>query len=149
MTSRRWSPLVSGLVLILALAAGGSARAQIELSDVPCIPYPIFNEFSSGYGFGSDAGFSPFDFGYGSFGGTGYGGFGGIDTSSFTGFGQGLGQWSQTNPSLQPYSDTRTSRSGSKVSKRRVRRGRRKNESGTTSRSPAGSSSGRVGSPPR
>ena len=78
MTSRRRSTLVSSLVLTLALAAGGSAWAQIDLDDIPCIPYPTFGGFDLGYVAGTTAGILPFDSGYGSFGVAGYGGFGEI-----------------------------------------------------------------------
>ncbi len=148
MTSRRWSTLVSGLILMLALAAGGSARAQIDLDDIPCIPYPNFSVFDLGYGLGSAEEFSPFDFGYGSFGAADYGGFGGIGTSSLTGFGRSIGQGPQTTASFQPRYDALTSVPSSKVSKHRVRRRCPRNSPGMTSRIPAGSSA-RVGKPLR
>ena len=77
MTARRVNTRISGLVIAVALANPGSARAQFGLEDVPCIPYPIFSEFNLGYGSGTDAGIMPFA--YGSFGVTGYDGFGGMN----------------------------------------------------------------------
>jgi hypothetical protein len=55
-TTRRWSTLVSGLVLTMALASGGSARAQWGFPDNS-------GPFGMGYGTGFASGFSPYGYG--------------------------------------------------------------------------------------
>ncbi len=123
MTSRRRSTLVSSLVLTLALAAGGRARAQIDLDDIPCIPYPTFGGFDLGYVAGTAAGILPFDSGYGSFGVAGYGGFGEIGAFPLNGYGWGINNQSpQTTSSFQPRSDVMTGAPGRSVRARRIPR---------------------------
>jgi hypothetical protein len=88
MTSPRWSLLVSGLVLVLSLSAGGDARAQFGIAGMPG---PAWGDpFGGAYGYGSGYGYSPY--GYGSYG-VGYGGFGGFP---MPGFDQALGLVPQT-----------------------------------------------------
>ena len=118
MTSRRSSTLVSGLVLTLALAAGGPARAQWGFPDNS-------GPYGPGYGTGTSSGFSPFD--YGSFGGLGYGGlgyggFGGIGFSPLPGYAQSSGQRPQTTASFQSAFDVVTTVPGWSRSTHRVRR---------------------------
>jgi hypothetical protein len=131
MTSRRSSTLVLGLVLTLALAAGGPARAQWG--------YPAYSgPFGPGYGTGSYAGFSPYaygsfgsygivsgaqsaPFGLGSFGGLGYGGFGGIGFSPLPGYAESTGQIPQTTTSFPSTYDIVTRAPRWSGSTRRVR----------------------------
>jgi hypothetical protein len=138
MTSRRWSTFVSGLVLTLALASGGSARAQWgfpgnsgpfglgsgigSASGFSPYDYGSFGgQFGLGSGVGSASGFSPFN--YGSFGGgLGYGGFGGIGFSPLPGYAQATGQVPQTTASYQSAYDVVTSVPGWSRSTHRVRR---------------------------
>ena len=100
MTSLRWSTLVSGLVLVLSLSAGGEARAQLGVAGMTG---PAWGDpFGMAYGNGIGYGFSPY--GYGSYGygfspygygssGVGYGGYGGFP---MPGFDQALGLVPQT-----------------------------------------------------
>jgi hypothetical protein len=113
MITRRWSTLVSGFVFTLALAAGGSARAQWGFPDNS-------GPFGLGYATGAASGFSPFDLG--SFGGLGYGGFGGIGFSPLPGYGLSSGEIPQTTASFQSVSDVVTTLPGWSRSRRRVRR---------------------------
>ena len=139
MKSRRWSTLVSGLVLTLALAAGGPAQAQWS--------FPVYSgpfglgygtglamesrhtitvhseAFGPGYGIGTPSGFLPFS--AGSFGGgLGYGGFGGIGFSPLPGYAQSTGQVPQTTASFQSAYDVVTTVPGWGRSTHRVRRRR-------------------------
>jgi hypothetical protein len=133
-TTRRWSTFVSGLVLTMALASGGSARAQWGF---PGNSGP----FGMGYGTGFASGFSPYDYGSsvgygtgiasgfspyntGSFGGLGYGGFGGIGYSPLPGYAQASGQVPQTTTSFQSAFDIVTTAPRWSGSTRRVRRRR-------------------------
>jgi hypothetical protein len=88
MTSPRWSTLVSGLVLVLSLSAGGDARAQ---SGFDGLAGPAWGgQFGVAYGNGIGYGYSPY--GYGSYG-VGYGGFGSFP---MPGFAESLGLIPQT-----------------------------------------------------
>ena len=107
MTSRRWSTLVSGFVLTLALAAGGPARAQFGFfGGIP--GSPTVSQFGLGYGTGTAWGTSSFD--HGSFSGAGSGRLGGI--SVFPSPGYGLGLRPQTTTSFQPLANVITSLPG-------------------------------------
>ncbi len=134
MRSRRWSTIVSGLVLTMAMASGSPARAQWGF---PGNASP----FGAGYATGSGFGFSPYDYGssvgYGtvgasgflpynnsSFGGLGYGGFGGIGFSPLPGYAQASGQVPQTTASFQSAFDVVTTVPRWSGSQRRVRRRR-------------------------
>ena len=99
MTSRRWSTLVSGFVLTLALAAGGPARAQFGFfGSIP--GSPTVSQFGLGYGTGTAWGTSSFD--HGSFSGAGSGRLGGISVFPLPGYGLSLGLRPQTTTSFQP-----------------------------------------------
>jgi hypothetical protein len=77
MTSQRWSTFVSGLVLTLALASGGPARAQWGFPGT-------YGQFGQSYGTVTAFGISPYD--YGSFGGASFGGSIGIGASQLSYF---------------------------------------------------------------
>src|SRR5271166_2901504 len=83
MTSRRLSTLSSILVVGLALAAPGAARAQSGLQGSS--RNSSFSQFGLGYGAGIDFGTTPFS--YGTPGGAAYGGLGGIGVSPYSPFG--------------------------------------------------------------
>ena len=116
MTSQRWTTLVSGLVLTLALAAGSPARAQWGLPGAP--DYPPVGQF--GLGSGVVQGISPF--GFGSFGVGGH-----VGSFNFVGFptpgyARAIGQRPHTTTSFQSVSDTVTLVPGWSGSGHRVRR---------------------------
>jgi hypothetical protein len=118
MTSRRWSTLVSGLVLTLALAAGGPARAQsFGFQGIP--GYPSVSQFGSGYGTGTAAGIAP---DYGSFGEVGYGGLGRIGAFPLPGYGLSIGRRPQTTTSFQSVSNVITTVPGWFGRSHRIRR---------------------------
>jgi hypothetical protein len=78
----RGSTLVSGLVLVLALNAGGVARAQFGVAGAVG---PGWGDlYGLGYGNAVGYGFSPY--GYGFYGGMGYGYGGGGYGGGFVGF---------------------------------------------------------------
>jgi hypothetical protein len=109
MTSQRWSTLVSGLVLTLALAAGGRAEAQFVFSGG--IPgYSSAGAFDPGDGAVIVSGLSPFN--YGSFAGVGFGGLGQIGAFPLPGYGRSIGRRPLTTTSFQPLSSGITSLSG-------------------------------------
>jgi hypothetical protein len=91
--------LVSILVLTLAMATAGSARAQWDITGTS-------GPFGLGYGTGIGYGVSPFN--YGSFGGAGYGGLGWIGTFPLSGYGLSIGRRPQTTTSFQSISDVIT-----------------------------------------
>jgi hypothetical protein len=131
-TSRRWSTFVSGLVLTMALAAGGPAHAQWG--------FPVYTgpsgagygssaydygspvNFGAGYGTAIASGFSPYD--YGTVGGLGYGGFGGLGFSTLPGYAQASGQRPQTTASFPSAYDVVTAVPGWSRSTHRIRRRR-------------------------
>ena len=109
MTSRRWSTLVSGFVLTLALAAGGPARAQFGFfGSIP--GSPTVSQFGQGYGTGTAWGTSSFD--HGSFSGAGSGRLGGISVFPLPGYGLSRGLRPQTTTSFQPLANVITSLPG-------------------------------------
>lgn len=136
MISQRLSTLSSILVVALALAAPGGARAQSGFQGSSRTS--SFSQFGLGYGAGIDFGTTPFN--YGSLGGAGYGGFGGIGVSPYSPSGLSNGQvggvyqsaaWSsllpvpyarpQATTSLQPVHNIITSLPGWSGSTHRVR----------------------------
>jgi hypothetical protein len=119
MTSQRWSTLVSGLVLTLALSAGSPARAQFGFQGIP--GSPSVSGFGLGYESGTSYGISPFS--YGSFGGAGFSGFGGIGTfPALPGYRLSSGQRPQAITSYQSVSSAVTLVPGWNGSAHRVRR---------------------------
>ena len=120
MTSPRWSTLVSGVVLTLALAVGGPARAQFFFDGPPCLPYPPVSDFGLGFGPGTDAGIWPP--GYGSFAGASYGDLARI--GAFPLPGPSSYAWPRTTTSFQPIYSTITLLPGWNGSTHRVRRRR-------------------------
>ncbi len=136
MTSRRLSTLSSILVVALALAAPGGARAQSGFQGTSS--GSSFSQFGLGYGAGIDFGTTPFS--YGSLGGAGFGGSGGIGESPSSLSGLSNGQiggvyqsaaWSnllpvpyarpQTTTAFQPVHNIITSLPGWSGSTHRVR----------------------------
>ena len=119
MASRRGSTLVSGLVLTLAMAAGGRAEAQfVRSSGIP--GYSSAGAFGPGYGDGTVYGLSPLN--YGSFGGVGYGGLGQIGTFPLPGYGLGIGRRRQTITSFRSVSQVVTTVPGWFGRPHRIRR---------------------------
>jgi hypothetical protein len=113
MTSQRWRILISGLVLTLALASGGPARAQWG--------FPLtYSPFVQGYGIGTAHGISPYD--YGSFGGVSFGGLGTIGASPSANFDLRSGPRPQATTSFQSVSNAITLVPGWSGSTHRVRR---------------------------
>jgi hypothetical protein len=118
MTSRRWSTLVSGLVLTLALGAGGPARAQFGVSGIS--GYPSVSPYGLGYASGIGYGATPYD--YGPYGGLGYGGFGGIGVFPYPGYDLASGLTPQTTTAFPSISNVVTAVPGWSGSAHRVRR---------------------------
>jgi hypothetical protein len=118
MTSRRWSTFVSSSVFVLALATGGSARAQFGFE-----PFPNFTsvgQFGLGYGSGTAFGSTaPFDFGsFGSAGHTSVGAIGGFPHPTYA---LSTGQRPQTTAAYKSAYDVVTLVPGWSGSTRRVR----------------------------
>jgi hypothetical protein len=119
MTSQRWSALVSGLVLTLALAAGSPARAQFGFQGIP--GSPSAGRFGLGYETGTAYGTWPYS--YGSLEGAGFTGFGGIGTvPALPGYRLSSGQRPQAITSYQSVSSAVTLVPGWNGSSHRVRR---------------------------
>ena len=88
MTSPRWSTLISGLVLVLSLIAGGEARAQFGFEG---LGDPAWGgQYGLAYGNGIGYGFSPS--GYGPYGV----GYSGLASFPMPGFAESAGLIPQT-----------------------------------------------------
>ena len=119
MASRRWSTLVSGLVLTLAMASGGRAEAQFVVSG--SIPgYSPAGTFGPGYGAGLVSGLAPLP--NGSFGGAGYGGWGLVGTFPLPGYGLSIGRRPQVTTSFPSVSQVITTVPGWFGRPHRIRR---------------------------
>jgi hypothetical protein len=95
MTSPRWSTLISGLVLVLSLSAGGDARAQLGFEGVAGPAWG--GQFGVTYGNGFGSGFSPYGSGFSPYGFGSYGmGYGGFGSFPMPGFAESLGLIPQT-----------------------------------------------------
>ena len=88
MIPRRWSMLVSVLVLALVMATAGSARAQGSFYGIP--GSPSVSQFGPGSEIGTAYGLSPLN--YGSFAGVGFGGLGSIGAFPLPGYGRSIGR---------------------------------------------------------